>query len=234
MIEHLFARIDGLDALRMGIGAASLVAAVAYLPFVAAQPSPMRAALKTAAIGILSVLPLTYLDIEGVQTVVLLVLTAALALSALGDLLLALKDQQRFFVLGLVSFLGAHVAYLAAFLPQAALPSGLATVVVAIVLAGAAGLMVVLFPRLGKLKAPVAAYFAVIMAMVAAALSIPDASWILGAGAVLFALSDSLIAVRKFLRPFPGINAAVWITYCAAQFMIAAALLVLAVPAETL
>jgi uncharacterized membrane protein YhhN len=43
---------------------------------------------------------------------------------------------------------------------------------------------------------------------------------VLGAGAMLFAFSDSLIAVRKFLTPFPGIHEAVWATYAVAQFMI--------------
>jgi uncharacterized membrane protein YhhN len=233
MIEHLFDRSDGLDTLRTSIVAVSLAVAFAYLPFVAAPPAPARAALKTAAIGLLTVLPLTYLGIGGAHTFTLSVLTAALALSALGDLLLALKDQRRFFVLGLGSFLGAHVAYLAAFLPHATLPGGSALAAIAVVLVAAAALMVVLFSRLGTLKWPVVAYFTVIMAMVGAALSIREALWILGTGAVLFALSDSLIAVRKFLNPFPGINTAVWITYCAAQFMIAAALLLLAVPAET-
>ena len=83
----------------------------------------------------------------------------------------------------------------------------------------ASAFLFVLVPRLGKMKLPVIAYFAVIMAMVAAAWSVPGASWMLGAGAVIFALSDSLIAVRKFLQPFPGSHIAVWTTYVAAQFM---------------
>jgi uncharacterized membrane protein YhhN len=70
------------------------------------------------------------------------------------------------------------------------------------------------------------------MCMVAAALSAREATGLLGMGAVLFAFSDSLIAVRKFLRPFPFINEAVWVTYCAAQFMITLALLSMLVPSQ--
>jgi len=230
MIEQLFERGDGLDVLRLALAGAALLAGVAYLPFVAAQPSPPKAALKTATVALLAILPLTYLGAAGSHVFVLVVLTAALALSALGDLFLALEDQQRFFLFGLGSFLAAHVAYLIAFLQQTAPPSGVAVMAIATVLVASGALIIVLFPRLGRMKGPVVSYFAVIMAMVAAALSIPNASWILGAGAILFALSDSLIAVRKFWRPFPGISTAVWITYGAAQFMIAAALLALALP----
>jgi uncharacterized membrane protein YhhN len=67
---------------------------------------------------------------------------------------------------------------------------------------------------------PVIAYFLVINAMICVAVSASTAGWVLGAGAILFAFSDSLIAVRKFLTPFKGIHEAVWSTYAIAQFMI--------------
>jgi uncharacterized membrane protein YhhN len=190
----------------------------------------MRTAIKTFTIAILAPLPLTYLG-QG-QDWPLVGLAAALALSALGDYFLALRDQQRLFVPGLGGFLAAHIAYVAVFIPHAAMPEGLALAIIVVSIAAAGAFVATLAPKLGKLKLPVFAYFAVIMAMVAAALSIHEASWLLGAGALVFALSDSLIAVRKFMQPFPGINQAVWITYCAAQFMIVAALLALLVPAQ--
>lgn len=225
-LEHLF-RADGLDTLRIGIALASLAIAVAYLGLVAAAPMPWRTAVKTAPFLILSAVPLTYLGTPNAPVIPLLVLAAALALSALGDFFLALKDQSRFFVPGLAAFLVAHVAYLIAFLPHASVP-GIGAIVAILVTVVAAGLLIVrIAPKLGRLRVPVFAYFAVIMAMVAAALSIREASWILGAGAIVFAFSDSLIAVRKFLSPFPRIHEAVWITYIAAQFMIAAGFLTL-------
>jgi uncharacterized membrane protein YhhN len=87
-------------------------------------------------------------------------------------------------------------------------------------------LLGILRPSLGRLRMPVYAYFAVIMTMVAAAFFVKGAPWYLGVGAVVFAVSDSLIAVRKFAKPFPGINEAVWVTYIAAQLMLTAGLLV--------
>ncbi len=229
MFEHLFARQDGLDALRTAVAAVSLISALVYLPFVATAPSPLRTAIKTFAIGVLALLPLTY--VGGGPDIALVLLAIALALSALGDFFLALERQERFFLPGLVSFLAAHVAYLLLFVPRAAIPHGWTLVAAACVLAAAGALIAWLAPSLGRLRGPVFAYFAIIMAMVAAALSMREAPWLVGAGAVSFAISDSLIAVRKFKRPLPYIDIAIWVTYCAAQFMIASGLLAVLVPA---
>jgi uncharacterized membrane protein YhhN len=227
MPEEILFRADGLDAFRAGVVALSWAISVAYLRFTGGEAAPMRTAVKTAAIAILSILPLTYLGTPDAPTVALLLLALALGLSALGDFFLALKDQSRFFVPGLGSFLAAHVAYVVAFLPYVSAPSVLASVVLVAALVASALLIAKIAPKLGRLCVPVFAYFAVIMTMVAAALSIREASWVLGAGAVVFALSDSLIAVRKFWTPFAFINEAVWITYIAAQFMLVAGYLAL-------
>lgn len=228
MFEHLFDRNDTFDTWRLVIAGTSLTVAFIYLAFAGRPSSPLRTTLKTAAIGILALLPRTYLGTTGANP--LLILSLALALSALGDFFLALKDQQRLFLFGLGTFFAAHVAYLAAFLPYASVPEGRALIAVIATLAAASAFLIVLVPRLGRMKLPVIAYFTIIMAMAAAAWSIPNASWMLGAGAVIFAVSDSLIAQRKFLRPFRGHHAAVWITYIAAQFMMTAAFLHFIVP----
>lgn len=228
MFDHLFDRSDGFDIFRLVVAGTSLAVSLIYLAFAGRPPSPLRTTLKTAAIGILAILPWTYLGTTGANP--LFILSLALALSALGDFFLALKDQQRFFLYGLGVFLAAHVAYLAAFLPHANMPQGWALIAVIATLAAAGAFLALLVPRLGKMKLPVIAYFAVIMAMAAAAWSIPNASWMLGTGAVIFAISDSLIAQRKFLQHFPGHHAAVWITYVAAQFMMTAAFLNFIVP----
>ena len=225
MLDEILVRGDGLDALRFGIVALSLAVSVAYMGMLTGEATRLRTVVKTAAVAILTSLPLTFLSTPNAPVAGLLLLTLALALSALGDLFLALKDQGRFFVPGLASFLAAHVAYVFAFLPYASLPGGMALVAIVVALMAAGLLMVRIAPNLGRLRLPVFAYFAVIMVMVAAALSIREASWTLGAGAVVFALSDSLIAIRKFHAPFPFIHEAVWITYITAQFMITAGFL---------
>lgn len=228
MFEHLFDRNDGFDVWRLAIVGTSLAVSLIYFAVAGKPSSPLRTTLKTISIGALAFLPFTYLGTTGANP--LFVLSLALALSALGDFFLALKDQSRFFLYGLGTFLAAHVAYLAAFLPHATVPEGSALIAIVATIAAAGAFLFVLVPRLGKMKLPVIAYFTIIMAMVAAAWSIPNASWMLGAGAVIFAVSDSLIAVRKFLKPFAGSHIAVWTTYVAAQFMMSLAFLNFIVP----
>ena len=225
MLDEILNRGDGLDALRVAIAALSCAVGAGYFAVLNREAGPLRTSVKTTSILILAALPLTYLGTPNAPAVALLLLALALALSALGDFFLALKDQARFFVPGLASFLAAHVAYILAFALHASGISiaGIAVLMVALVAAGL--LLARIAPELGRLRVPVIAYFAVIMTMVAASLSIAEASWVLPAGALIFALSDSLIAVRKFWTPFALINEAVWITYIAAQFMIVASYL---------
>jgi uncharacterized membrane protein YhhN len=232
MLETLFNRADGWDSARLIIVAASLAVSMGYLKLINGPPAPLRTVIKTTPVAILTVLPLTYLNTPGAETLALLTLVLALVLSACGDFFLALKDQARFFVPGLASFLLAHVAYTLAFWPHAGVPS-MSALAAIVATAVAAGILIgLLTPALGHLRIPVYAYFAVIMVMVALALLAAKAPWYLGAGAVIFAISDSLIAIRKFQSPIPYNNEAVWITYIAAQFMLTLGLLVLLIPAQ--
>jgi len=220
-MDIIFSIGDGLDGLRLAIAGASALASVLYLRFAGQAPSPARQWLKTFAFGSLAVLPLTLVaGVTHAGQTGQLCLSLALALSALGDYLLAAGDQQRFFVPGLASFLLAHVVYVITFLPLASAPELGQVVVIAAALVASGALMLRVRPKLGKLMVPVTAYFVVISVMIAIAVCASSLHWVPGAGALLFAFSDSLIAVRKFLTPFRGIHEAVWATYAVAQFMI--------------
>lgn len=121
-------------------------------------------------------------------------LLAGLVLSWAGDALL-LSSRRPAFLGGLIAFLLAHVAYAVAFAgvtdatPWSALP----------VLAVTAGALAWLWPHLGDLRAPVAAYCAVIAVMLWLALGVPRPE--VRAGAALFYLSDLLVARDRFVRP---------------------------------
>lgn len=228
--EALFSIGDGLDPLRVTVAVLSVAAAVAYFGFLQLGTSPVRTGAKTVVFSVLAILPLLYLPAYPDKTVALFLLAAALVLSALGDFFLALEERGKFFVLGLGSFLLAHVVYVIGFLPFLGVPSMEALVAMAACGVAATTLVIRLWPRLGSMRVPVLAYFAVIMVMVFCALSVPGASLALGLGAIIFALSDSLIAVRKFMRPFAGVNEAIWLTYIVAQFLITVAMLALVLP----
>ena len=160
---------------------------------------------------------------------------AALALSWLGDVLLLFQDgRPLFFMGGLGAFLGAHACYIGAYRQHQWAGPGRPLgwrmgVGLPVVVAGVA-LLAALAPGLGALRLPVMAYAAVLVLMVLAAVyragrTTPASFAWVGAGAGLFMVSDSLLALNKFLEPLP--NAGFWImlTYCAAQFGIVRGLL---------
>lgn len=150
---------------------------------------------------------------------------AGLVLSAVGDLALIPRDR-RAFLAGLTAFLLAHVAYTLAFAeradPLSLPPAGLLFI-------GLASLALYLYfrPHLGRMKAPVAAYVAVITVMLAAAWAVLADSpgpfgWQVAAGATLFYLSDVTVARSRFVPGTGFANRAVGLPlYYAAQFLLA-------------
>jgi uncharacterized membrane protein YhhN len=98
-------------------------------------------------------------------------LMPALVFSAVGDWLLAIPWWSASFVGGLSAFLVVHLCYLGALVPLAR-RSRLRVAAIVVVCAGSVGLMVWLWPQLGRerLTVPVTIYIAVLCAMVCAAL----------------------------------------------------------------
>ena len=183
--------------------------------------SPVRSFSKTLAIAALSLISIA----QGGPWL----LVAALALSALGDLCLSFENDKGFLA-GMLAFFLAHVAYVPLFM---GLGGGLGAITqlwpVALVLAFyAIGFYRFLFPGLGDFRMPVAGYSLAIAAMGMAALGLVDTANgpIILFGVALFLLSDSILAMHKF-RPIGGQVAgkiapnAVWVTYYAAQALIA-------------
>ena len=146
---------------------------------------------------------------------------AGLACSLAGDVLLMLPRER--FVAGLVSFLFAHLFYIAAFTLGGARVNGWA--LAALVLYGAL-MLGLLWARLGGLKAPVAVYVAVILLMALQA----SGRWLAGGshgaplaalGSWLFLVSDSALAVNRFRGEFRGAKILTLSTYFVAQWLIA-------------
>jgi uncharacterized membrane protein YhhN len=152
-------------------------------------------------------------------------LVAALVLSLLGDVFLMLPGRQPgsegpdLFVAGLAAFLLAHVAYVVAFLLDGAQLSdallGLIPLAFIGVFAARPIIEGVRSSTEPDLAAPVTAYIGVISLMVLAAFGTGQVTAILGA--LLFAFSDSLIALGRFVRPRDWFPLAIIITYHLAQ-----------------
>jgi alkylglycerol monooxygenase len=149
-------------------------------------------------------------------------LMAGLALSLVGDCLLMFPG---FFIPGLVSFLLAHLCYIALFRQGMTwFPSRTALFCT---LGVGAAMYAFLFNTLNPvLKAAVAAYVVVIALMAAQAIGramvLRDRSALCVAfGAGFFMVSDSLLAINKFAMPLPMAQFWVLATYYVAQVLIA-------------
>jgi uncharacterized membrane protein YhhN len=155
---------------------------------------------------------------------------AALFFCWLGDVILIWPQM---FIGGVAAFLVGHVLYIIAYRQHREedrsgelLPTQKMRFSLPIILAGT-GLIVVLFPGLGSMKLPLILYGITIVVMVMTALfrfgrTTPDSFWLVFVGAGLFMISDSVLAINKFL--FPVSYASFWImlTYMSAQLMIVA------------
>lgn len=160
---------------------------------------------------------LLYLAIRHTQGRVQLLLGMGLVLSAIGDVLLALDGL---FVQGLVAFLLAQVTYAGLFITQARWQSTRLPWTGFIVLYA---LLCTLFivPEAGDMQIPVTAYMIVISFMAIAAGFRHDSQWLwVATGALIFMVSDTLIAINRFVTPFDYSGVAVMATYYLAQFLI--------------
>ena len=153
-------------------------------------------------------------------------MTLAIVFSASGDMLLALDGQATdLFVPGLACFLLAQIIYAVLFWQRAQITSqgvlrATAFTVAALLLAW------FILPASGTLLIPVTAYLLAISAMVLGA-AFCRYQWLF-MGASYFALSDSLIAINKFIQPLPYADALIMLTYYLAQFLIVCGVLKMA------
>lgn len=157
-----------------------------------------------------------------------LVLTG-LFFSWLGDIFLLLESNYPIlFVAGLCSFLITHLCYIIYFLSIKAAAGSLIKkqpFYIVLILGYGAGLVWLLFPYLGDLKIPVILYAAVICTMLLCSLhiflklTVPSNRYFI-AGAMLFVISDSLLAINKFYQPLAFAGTLTMLTYCAAQYFI--------------
>lgn len=153
----------------------------------------------------------------------------ALIFSWGGDtLLLFTFRSENFFIAGLVSFLIAHIFYLLFFKrvkKQNRPGRPWNPLVVFLVLVYVGVLFYILKPGTGPLKVPVLVYASVLGAMLLTAIhAFHFPAQLAGAfcvtGALLFVVSDSLLALDKFYSPFKAAPLLVMTTYSLAQLLL--------------
>lgn len=153
--------------------------------------------------------------------------------SLLGDIFLLLSH--RYFIFGLVAFLLAHLAYIAAFnqqLPQinvAFYVLGLTLVSVWLLIFGGLRSAMKRSSLHAKMVLPVGIYsFAITVMLFSALLTLfrPDwdrtAALLVGGGGLLFFCSDVMLAFDRFVQPFQHARFWVRITYHLGQLGLAA------------
>lgn len=147
---------------------------------------------------------------------------AGLIFSLAGDIFLMLPRDA--FLPGMVSFLVAHLLYIAAFTR----PNGwaLAPLALALLALFGIGYSALLWPKLGALRWPVLAYIATILVMAWQAIGLWQTAETTAAGratlgALSFVASDASLAWDRFRRPLRLAPLMVLGTYYLAQALIA-------------
>ena len=153
---------------------------------------------------------------------------AGLFFSWAGDLILefSLRNEQLF-IIGLISFLLAHVMYLIVFFktPGKNIIFGHRIYLLIPVILYGTGLIYYLYDNLADMRLPVILYAIVILTMLTGAINRMEkvnktSYYLVLTGAILFVFSDSVIAINKFSNPFHSARMIIMLTYVAAQFLI--------------
>ncbi len=148
-----------------------------------------------------------------------------------GDVLLMFNGA-NFFMYGLSAFLLGHIVYIK--ITSSFLPSDLTVKMISSAFPFVVFftiLMYLIYPNLGEMLIPVAFYGVTISTFGSVALlnyrseKSTENLWLF-IGALLFILSDSLIALNKFYEPNEIYGVSIMITYILAQFLICKAMIV--------
>jgi uncharacterized membrane protein YhhN len=210
--------------------ALGLIAAAAYgTYFLHRPPTFMRAVVKTLFMGAVA----AGLIAAGAPRPLIL----AIVFSAFGDFFLAF-DKKWLLPFGILSFLLAQLIYVVIFLALWFFSGDNAPfwpryIAMGAVIATAIAFLIWMGPKLGWMALGVVPYAIAIAGMGAAAMWLPWPAWPAMLGAVLFLISDFVLAAELF-RLSPDAPARrltapiVWWTYAAAQMLIVVGLIIAA------
>ncbi|BAL98729.1 MULTISPECIES: lysoplasmalogenase [Caldilinea] len=200
--------------------AAAICSGIAYIWAAYAGGPLLRYLFKPLSTALILLTALTLP--EPVSHLYRILIAVGLLFSLAGDIFLMLPGD--FFLWGLVSFLVAHVFFVAAFLEQTGLQIH-GHLLILFTLYGAL-LLYLLWPHVGALRLPVLMYALVLLLMGWQASerwwSMRSASTLLAmVGALLFIASDSILALDKFRAPIPHRDLLIMSSYYAALLCIA-------------
>ena len=183
---------------------------IGLLPF---EPYPGNFVIK--AIPAISLAMLAFVAISGSRGKLLF---ASLLFCAAADIALELAAG-KYFVIGLGLFLIAHILLIVTFSRDFKFQKSKIPVIILLIVYSKM-MAFVLTPSLKEMAIPVYIYMAAIMLMgIFASLRASKNDFTLY-GAISFIVSDSIIAINKFMMPVPAADYIVMITYYLALFLI--------------
>jgi uncharacterized membrane protein YhhN len=226
-----FGRLRNFGRVDTGLLLLSIVSSAAYLTARGFGPSTGAVVLKALSIAPLAVLAFRVLSRatgrpngrEAPRRYANVILATALALSCIGDVFLAV-DSRRYFGHALRAFLLAHLAYIVLFVrswPRPLEPSGRQVILAALVVGYSLLAISWLAPGLGQLTVPVMIYAGAITAMTLSAILAGFSRPFVWIGAMLFMISDSLIAAGRFRTGWSWAMWLIWPTYYLGQYGLA-------------
>ena len=188
--------------------------------------APVAAMVKPALLPLIALT--TVAAAGGMESRTIRLLVIAQLLGCAGDIFLISSDFIAF-ILGLVGFLVGHIFYCINFGGQSwkGLKPGQWAIAIAVMAVAVAGLLLAIGVK-GTFLAPFAVYGFMLMMLIFSGfagvirgLKNPATWWIITVGGILFALSDSLIAVQTFGTPSVLLEFLVMVTYVIAQCLLA-------------
>ena len=177
---------------------------------------PYSFAYVIKSIPVFSLSLLAFFNIKGIKGKLIGI---GLLFSGAGDIILEL-DRSGYFTYGLGAFLIAHIFYISAFITKPKLKKLRSFIALFMIVYGSI-IGYFLIPNLGDMTVPVIVYLCVIVVMGISASIGGSIHYLVVAGACFFILSDSIIAINRFLEPISYSSFWIMITYYPAQFLIA-------------
>jgi uncharacterized membrane protein YhhN len=171
-----------------------------------------------------------YESSRGNVTIKTLLLCLAILFSWLGDVALLYKTNELYFIAGIGFFLLAHVAYIYVLKKSSYQPIRFDLKKILPFAVYPVLLFALLIPNAGSLAVPVFVYGIVIAVMAGSARlregTTSNESYRLGLyGALLFVVSDSILAINKFYAEIPVAGLWIMATYTAAQLLLVSGIL---------
>jgi len=144
-------------------------------------------------------------------------LSIGLIFGSIGDILLT-NSEEIFFILGLGSFLIGHIFYIIYFIKN--YQYNLKGLILSIfIIIASIGLSFILIPALSKnFLLPVLIYIITITIMTISTTFYKNFNFIVITGAILFLISDTIIAWNKFIHPIPHSHLYIMILYYLGQW----------------